>query len=154
MTPRRNCISALAYGNSIRLSSYLIQKLLFADHITLGLELGILGEKPQALEGTGATRISIAIGLAFTTAIRDFCNFVSQVPQAFVGRALICGIACPNDIILISRPSLRRFLGTSRHAVNDHLVHSRVLESRTECSRVPPWTMESISGPCVSWQSR
>jgi hypothetical protein len=26
---------------------------------------------------------------AFTTAIRGLCNFVSQVPQAFVGRALI-----------------------------------------------------------------
>jgi hypothetical protein len=30
----------------------------------LGLERGILGEKPQALEGAGATRISIAIGHA------------------------------------------------------------------------------------------
>jgi hypothetical protein len=38
-------------------------------------------------------------GLAFTTAIRGRCTFVSQVPQAFVGRALICGIECQNHII-------------------------------------------------------
>jgi hypothetical protein len=80
-------------------------------------------------------------GLAFTTAIRGLSNFVSQVPQAVVGWALICGIACHNDIMPICRPSLRRFLGTSRRTVNDHLVHSRVLESRTESSRAPPWTM-------------
>jgi hypothetical protein len=80
-------------------------------------------------------------GLAFTTAVRGLYNFVSQVPQAFVGRALICGIACRNHIMLFCRSSLRRFLGMSRRTVKDHLVHSRVLESRTECSRIPPWTM-------------
>jgi hypothetical protein len=42
--------------------------------------------------------------LAFTMAIRDHCNFVSQVPQAFVGRALICGIACQNHIMLTVLP--------------------------------------------------
>jgi hypothetical protein len=79
--------------------------------------------------------------LAFTTAIRGLCNFVSQVPQAFVGRALICGLACHNHDMLLCRPSLRRFMGPSRRTVNDHLVHSRVLESRTESSRVPPWSI-------------
>jgi hypothetical protein len=51
--------------------------------------------------------------LAFTAAIRGLCNFVSQVPQAFVGRALICGMSGQNHIMRICRASLRRFLGTS-----------------------------------------
>jgi hypothetical protein len=80
-------------------------------------------------------------GFAFTTAIRGLCNAVSQGPQTFVGRALIRGFACQNHIMVICRGSVRRFLGTSGRPVNDHLVHSRVVESRTECSRVRPWTM-------------
>jgi hypothetical protein len=37
--------------------------------------------------------------LAFTAAIHDLCHFASQLPQAFVGRALICAIPCENYII-------------------------------------------------------
>lgn len=59
----------------------------------------------------------------FTAVLEQVNPFIFEAPQAFVGRALICGVAVHGDLMLIINESLQKLLGISARSIHFHLNH-------------------------------
>jgi hypothetical protein len=60
---------------------------------------------------------------SFPTAVSTFNAFVLSDPQRFVGRALICGLAIRDDLMMIISDSVHDVLTLSQRSVSLHLDH-------------------------------
>jgi hypothetical protein len=53
--------------------------------------------------------------------MKELCNFVSQPPETFHRRALLCGIALQGNVMMVVEKSLIQFLGICQRTLNSNL---------------------------------